>query len=106
MRAGSLTYQLALLSPTRLTDRFGSEVVTYATTKTVHAERVSAAGYRSDEAGEHFADYRVQFNIRDVHTVAENWRCQQVGGYLYTIVAIIPNRRRGFNTLICERVNE
>ena len=36
----------------------------------------------------------------------ENWRVQQVGGYLYTVVAIIPNLDRGYLTLQCDRVNE
>lgn len=106
MRAGPMKYRLALLKPERVTTMSGAESTQYVQTVIAHAERISAQGYKSDEVGEHFADYRVQFNIRDVHHVEENWRCQQLGGYLYTIVAIVPNRDRGFNTLICERVNE
>ena len=106
MRAGPLKYRLALLEPMRVTDRFGSERIVYAEKVVAHAERVSAQGYKSDEVGEHFADARVQFNIRYAHHIHENWRVKQKGGDLYTVVAIIPNIDRGFKTLICEKVNE
>lgn len=106
MRAGTLKYKLTLLEPVRTTDRMGAEKVVYAETRTVHAERVKATGNRSEEVGEHFPDYSVEFNIRDAHTIAENWRVRQLGGYLYTVVAIIPNLDRGYKTLLCDRVNE
>ena len=106
MIAGRMKYRLTLLEPTQTTNDFGEEVTTYTDTVTVHAERVKHTGNRSEEVGEHFPDYRVSWNIRDAHTVAENWRVQQLGGYLYTVVAIEPNIDRGYKTLICERVNE
>ena len=106
MRAGGLRYRLQLLKPERVTDIYGAEKIRYMDQGTIHAERVSAQGLKSDEIGEHFADYRVQFNVRSVFHVEENWRVKQVDGYLYTIVAIVPNLSRGYNTLICERVNE
>lgn len=106
MRAGALKYKLTLLEPQRAADRFGAEKTQYSETRTVHAERVSATGNRSEEVGEHFPDYRAQFNIRDAHPIAENWRVRQLGGYLYTVVAIVPNLDRGYKTLICDRVNE
>lgn len=106
MRAGGMKYRVALLEPVTEKDLYGSEKIKYVETRTVHAERVSVQGNRSDELGEHFPDYSVKFNIRDIHHIAENWRCRQLGGELFTIVAIIPNINRGFNTLICERVNE
>ena len=55
---------------------------------------------------EHFPDYRAEFNIRDAHRVKENWRVQQLGGYLYSVTNIIPNLDKGMKTLVCERVNE
>ena len=106
MRAGALKYRLTLLEPQRVTDRMGAERVDYIETRTVRAERVRTTGNRSEEVGEHFPDYRTEFNVRDAHPVKENWRVQQLGGYLYTVVAIIPNIDRGMNTLVCERVNE
>lgn len=106
MRAGALKYKITLLEPKRATDRMGAETTTYEAVRTVHAERVRTAGNRSEETGEHFPDYAAEFNIRDAHPVAENWRVQQSGGYLYTVAAIIPNLDRGYKTLLCERVNE
>ena len=106
MQAGRMKYKVTLLQPTTTTDRMGAEVTTYTQTATVHAERVKVSGNRSDEVGEHFPDYHVDFNIRATHTVGDNWRVQQLGGYLYTVLAVIPNLERGYNTLVCDRVNE
>lgn len=100
-----MKYRLELLEPAAMRNGFGEEVTGYAVTRTVHAERVKSTGNRSEEVGEHFPDYRAEFNIRDVHPVSENWRVRQLGGYEYTVVAIIPNLDRGYKTLICERVN-
>lgn len=106
MIAGKMKYKLTLLEPKRVTDRMGSETTTYEPTRTVHAERVRATGNRSEEVGEHFPDYAAEFNIRHAHPIAENWRVQQLGGYLYTVTAIVPNLDRGYKTLLCDRVNE
>lgn len=106
MIAGKMKYKILLLEPQREEDRMGAKKVTYRETRTVWAERVSASGGRSEEVGEHFPTYAVQYNIRDVHPVQENWRIKQLGGYLYTVTAIIPNLDRGYKTLVCERVNE
>lgn len=106
MRAGALKYKLELLEPKRTTDRMGAEKVEYTKTRTVWAERVRATGSRSEEVGEHFPEYTVEFNIRDAHPVQENWRVQQLGGYLYTVTNIVPNLEKGYKTLLCERVNE
>lgn len=106
MIAGKMKYKIQLLEPQREEDRMGAKKVSYRETRTVWAERVSASGGRSEEVGEHFPSYSVQYNIRDVHPVQENWRIKQLGGYLYTVTAIIPNLDRGYKTLVCERVNE
>ena len=99
MRAGALKYRLILLRPTATADEYGAEATEYEQTRIVHAERVKQSGARSEEVGEHFADYRT-------HEVAEHWRVRQVGGHLYTVTSIIPNIDRGMLTLVCERVNE
>ncbi len=101
-----MKYRLTLLQPVTATNDFGEEVQTWQATVTVHAERVKHNGNRSEEVGEHFPDYRAEFNIRDAHTIQENWRVQQLGGNLYTVTNIIPNLDKGFKTLICDRVNE
>lgn len=106
MIAGKMKYRLQLLEPHRVEDRMGAKKVTYEATRIVHAERVSTSGSRSEEVGEHFAAYSTRYNIRDVHPVQENWRVKQLGGYLYSVTAILPNADRGYKTLICERVNE
>lgn len=106
MRAGEMKYRLKLLRPVAVTNDYGEEATSYEASRTVWAQRVRQSGSRSDEVGEHFADYRAEFNVRDAHPVKENWRVEQLGGCLYTVVAIVPNIDRGMNTLVCERVNE
>ncbi len=105
MQAGRMKYKLVLLEPSVEVDAYGNETPIFAEFRTVSAERVRFSGHRSNEVGEMFPDYRAEFNIRDAHPVKENWRVRQLGGYEYTVVAIIPNLDRGMNTLICERVN-
>lgn len=101
-----MKYRLTLLQPITVTNMYGEEAAAYEAVRTVWAQRVKQSGSRSEEAGEHFPDYRTEFNVRDAHPVKENWRVLQLGGYLYTVTNIIPNVDRGMNTLICERVNE
>ncbi len=106
MKAGPLKFRLTLLRPAHETDAFGSERIIYENAGTIHAERVKIGGSRKEEVGEHFPDYRVEFNIRRSHAVEENWRVRELGGKLYTVTNVIPNLNRGYNTLVCERVNE
>ena len=106
MRAGGLRYKLVLLQPVATVNGYGEERTDYVETRTVWAERAKLSGSRSEKAGEHFPDYRTEFNIRDAHPVDENWRVRQLGGHLYTVQAVVPNRGKGMNTLVCARVNE
>lgn len=106
MMAGRMKYKLTLLEPVKAENDYGEEKTDYVETRTVHAERVRQSGSRSEEAGEHFPDYRAEFNIRDAHPVLENWRVRQLGGHLYTVTNIVPNLDRGYKTLVCVRVNE
>ena len=101
-----MKYRLVLLKPVADGDGFGEETPRYKEFRTVAAERVKTTGNRSEEVGEHFPDYRAEFNIRDTHPVKENWRIRQLGGYEYIVTNIISNIDRGMNTLICERVNK
>lgn len=100
-----MRYRLRLLAPVVNADGFGEETPDYRYLRTIRAERVKLVGNRSDEAGERFPDYRVEFNIRDAHPAKELWRVEQLGGYLYTVTGVIPNIERGMKTLVCERVN-
>lgn len=100
-----MKYKLELLKPVTDEDGFGEEAPDYRHFRTVAAERVKTSGFKSEEVGEHFPDYRAEFNIRDAHPVQEHWRVKQLGGYEYTVTNIIPNIDRGMKTLICERVN-
>ena len=62
MIAGRMRHKLVLLEPQRVVDRMGAEDTVYTETRTVHAERVKFSGRRSEEVGEHFPEYRAEFN--------------------------------------------
>ena len=107
MKAGGLEwYKLQLYELTTSVNEFGEESVSYEARGIVHAQRSNLKGVLRNEVDEIFPDYTVQWNIRTAHEVGEGWRVQQLGGYLYTVTNILPNLRRGFKTLICQRVNE
>jgi len=106
MRAGPMKYKITLLRPETVVNGFGESDISWVETATVWAERVKLSGSRDTSNSDAFPYYRVEYNIRDAHEVGENWRCKELGGYLYSITNICPNIDRGMNTLICDRVNE
>lgn len=107
MRAGGLTDKLEVLEPLAEVNGFGEERMAYGARGEIRAERVQMGGRRSEEAGEHFPDYSVKYNVRYGHEVKENWRVKDMRyGYLYAVTNVIPNMRKGMKTLVCERVNE
>lgn len=106
MIAGRMKYKLRILKPVIEENGFGESKTEFAATVTVWAERVKLTGSRADEVGEHFPDYRCEFNIRANHAIRENWRVTDLStGYDYTVTNIIPNIDRGFKTLVCDRIN-
>lgn len=105
MQAGRMKHRLRLMKPVTSTGKLGGEKVAYEQTAIVWAERVKVSPRFSLEHGELFSDYTVEYNIRDAHGVDEKWRVQEVGGHLYDVINIIPNRDRGMLTLRVKRVN-
>lgn len=106
MKAGRMDQRVELMEPVRTKDGYGDERTEYVARATAWAEQVRHTGSRSEEVAEHFADHRTEWNIRTAHSVGENWRLRHVGGFTYTVTAIVENRKRGYRTLYCERLNE
>lgn len=107
MRAGGLRNErIILMKPTKVTDKFGAEKVTWMPVRTVRAERAKMSGRMSEEVGERFPGYSVEYNVRYPIPVEEHWRALDSAGALYEISNVIPNRDRQMKTLVCERVNE
>mgnify|MGYP002525875374 CR=1 FL=1 len=106
MIAGRLRYKITIMRPRRTVNEYGEEATVWEDLACVRAERVRMSGTRSNEAAEHFADFRTVWNIRDVHAVTSNWRIRDNEGVPYVIVAVEPNHLRGYNTLVCERLND
>lgn len=106
MIAGRMKHRLQVLQPISTEGGYGDEVTEWKLVNTIHAELVKQTGNRSEEVGEHYPNYNVEYNINAAHKIEENWRVQQLGGYLYTVATVIPNIDKGMKTLVCERVNE
>lgn len=108
MIAGRMRHWLNVYRPTVEKNQFGEERQDWEFVRRIHAERVIQRGCRSEEVQEHFPDHRVEYNIRSVHPIGENWRVREGCdcGNLYTVVSILENEARGYVTLVCERVNE
>lgn len=98
--------RLRILRPRVEHGPLGGEKTMWEETATVWAERVKVSPRHGMELGEPFPGYTVDYNIRWGREVGENWRVEEVGGHLYTVTNVIPNRERGMQTLKCERVNE
>lgn len=106
MRAGGMKARLQLLRPVTTTNAYGEDVVVWQEAALVHAERAKLSGRAAERVAEHWHDYSALFLIRSGHAVEEGWRARQVGGTLYHIAAVEPNPERGYNALVCDRVNE
>lgn len=106
MRTDGMDQLIELLRPVFTRSDYGGQVVTYESAGTFHAERVKLSGRMRTEVAERFSDYSAEFNVHYAVKAGDGWRLRHVNGYLYTITNIIPNRKAGMNTLVCERVNE
>ena len=106
MIAGRMKYMLKVYQPSNSVGSFGETTSVWTQVATIHAERVKISGRRAVIDNEIFADYAVEYNIRSAHAVKENWRVEEVGGYMYTVKNVIPNKYVGMLTLVCDRINE
>lgn len=105
-----MKYRLRLLEPRPVADsrsKFGSPQRDFTDTGVVAwAERVKLTGRSDMTASDLFAAYDAEYNVRDAHPVDSGWRVEELGGHLYNVVNVIPNRERGYKTLKCKRVNQ
>ncbi len=107
MIAGRMRDKVRLYRPSEELNAFGEAVQTWVLSGECRAERARRSGMRHEEVGEHFADVRVTWLVRDVHAVQPNWRLVDARtDEMFVIVAVTPNRERGYNELTCERYNE
>ena len=100
--------RLKVVSITTVSDTTGAEKRKEQTVyEHVPSERVSLTGRMSYQADERFPDYHAEWNIRQQISIKEHWQVTDLStGNRYEVVSIMPNRIRGFKTIICERINE
>lgn len=104
MYAGRMTEKLVITRPATATDNFGHTAQSYIIYGAVWGERIRYAGREIHDAGESFAAYDAEFNIRWAHDVKEGWRVEYEGA-TYDVTNVLGNRKRGMRTLKCTRVN-
>lgn len=105
MYAERLRYIVKLYKPQSTVDSYGSRVKGFTLYATIRAERTKTGGAITEEAGEMFAAYTAEYNIRDAHPAKAGWRLED-DGELYDVAAVHPNVTRGMLTLTCSRVNQ
>lgn len=106
MQAGRLQTRIKILRPLTSDNAFGEALTQWREAAVVWAERAKFSFRYAVQEGQPFAAYDAEFLIRTAHEVKEGWRVQEVGGNLYHVQNIEPNRRRGLLRLKCERVND
>lgn len=110
MHAGNLRERITLYRPSTILNEYGEEITTYQPAGTARAERVSLSGRLALQVGERFTDYDLTLRINAAHPVAELWRLTldtaDTPTEPYQVETIDHNRRRGFKTLFCTRVNQ
>lgn len=97
---------IRVLEPVKETNDYGEERTEYVGRVCLAAERVRLTGNRKEEVGEHFADYSAEWNVNAGYEIGEHWRVEAEDGHTYEVTNIISNKRRGYNTIVCQRVNE
>ena len=105
MIAGRMTEMVVLMQPSTATNGFGSDVVTFADFRTVHAEVQWKSGGTYQQASELFPDGHIEVIIRIAHPVEAKWRIRY-NGEVYNVAAVAPNRVKGLKRLICDKVND
>lgn len=106
-----MRYRLKAWEPRKQETDFGTSgavaFIPYREGAPIWAERAKLTGNGVTEAGEHFADYRADYNIRIFHKIGEGWQVQEVGDKVkYVVRSVIDNHRAGMRTLHCERLND
>ena len=111
MRIGRMYTVLRWRRPTASVTATGAREVVFADQGAIRAERVSMRATERAEAGEMYADMHAEYNVRHQHGIRRGDRvaeCDEYGtdnGAEMEVTAVIANRRKGFKTIICDRVN-
>lgn len=105
MIAGRLTDFIGVYRPTETSDGFGSSIVTWTFCRSIRAEVRFKGGRMSNEASELFSENGLEVWVRDAHRVQPHWRIYFKGDY-YTVNAVEHGRLKGYNRLICDKVNQ
>jgi head-tail adaptor len=107
MIAGLLRTKLKVKELVEVTDKFGAASSTWVEHETpIWAERLKYDGRRSEEVGEHFADYTATYRTRINHNLVEHWRVTDMSTNCeFVIDNIVPNKARGLQTIYCTKLN-
>lgn len=111
MKIGRMYTRLRWDRPKTSVTVTGALLAKYTTLGIIHAERASMRATERNEAGEMYADMHAEYYVRYLHDIRRGDRLAEVSdadtdsGALMEVTAVISNRRKGFKTIICDRVN-
>lgn len=111
MKIGRMYTRLRWERPKTSVTVTGALLAKYTTLGIIHTERASMRATERNEAGEMYADMHAEYNVRYQHDIRRGDRlveCDEWGtenGAEMEVTAVIANRRKGFKTIICDRVN-
>lgn len=104
MMAGKLNRRVTIQSATVAQDENGEPIQTWATFKTVWAERKDVRGAERFDADQRLAIRTATFRIRWLESVSEHMRVIDAGT-IYDVKGIAEERRQGWLELSCESIN-
>lgn len=111
MKIGRMYVRVRWERPKTSVTATGALLAKYTVVGYIHAERASMRATERAEAGEMYADMNAEYRVRYLHDIRRGDRLTEVSdedadsGALMEVTAVIANRRKGFKTIICARVN-
>lgn len=102
MESGGLKHQIRVYSRQSITTQSGSDEIVFSEPYTTWAQINNRNGRMREDMALRFGDYTLELVVRIQHQVKQEDKIELVGETgSYVVVSVVPNRERGFNTLIC-----
>lgn len=103
MQAAKLNQRIQILQRAAGSDALGQPTTTWEVLVTVWADVRFVSGIETIKAGREVSTSRASVQVRFVSGLSVDMRAS-IGGVEYAIADVIPDRKRAYQTLICEAV--
>lgn len=106
MIAGRLDTVLTVWLPRSEEDRNGQLITRWLEKPMIRAGRTRLTPTGSAKTAEAFAGYDATYDVRSYHEVTTGWRVQEPGMPVMAVENVLTNRRRGYKSLLCRKIND